>query len=133
MQRSDNFTMYVPIRMLLAAVLGAHALLGSSIHHHAADAEHPATCGHCHSETIQPAIPAEQPVPSEPCQRQCCVYVAVRSTDLGCLELAESLDPLLSVRAFESEVVDFAHFDFADDVLHPDGLTLRIWQCVWVI
>ncbi len=125
-------------RLLVIALTTAHAALGCCAHHEHAMATEgvPAVCcdHHEHAQHTEDshATSEEQPVP-ERCDEESCVYVA--QVNHASLDMSVLISPLFLAcpPCPAADVVAVRGLATVEDVLHPAGPALHLWQCVLVI
>jgi hypothetical protein len=124
-------------RLLVIALTTAHAALGCCAHHkHGASAEHATVCcdhhEHAHHADDSHATSEEQPAP-EPCDEESCVFVA--PVNHASLDVSTLITPLFltSVPCPAAIAAAVRSLATVEDVLHPAGPALHLWQCVLVI
>ncbi len=124
-------------RLLVIALTTAHAALGCCAHHeHAMTTEHAAGCcdhhEHAHHAEGSQATPEEQPAP-ERCDEESCVFVA--QVNHASLDMSKLIAPLFLTTppCPTTDAIAFRSGATVEDVLHPAGPALHLWQCVLVI
>lgn len=123
--------------LLITVVMVAHAVLGCCAHHeHHAAAAHESLSAHhdCEGDHHHSEAPGEPPCQPQDCDEGNCVFMASKHTDLQTLSFQVSCLPLALQKApkLSSQDVSLACIA-SEDAIHPEGVRLRIWLCIWVI
>ena len=124
-------------RLLVIALTTAHAALGCCAHHdHGASAEHATVCcdhhEHAHHADDSHATSEEQPA-QDRCDEESCVFVA--QVNQASFDMSTLISPLFLTGppCPAADAVAFRSIATVEDVLHPAGPALHLWQCVLVI